>query len=383
MAAAPVAPAPAAGAPRFVLTPPPWRKLLAWVLLLNTGVAIVLWLLVPAMGPFWPTWVRSQCIGLAITSIAMGIGYLPITRRVAGVGAVMLMLLPAAPLGYMLGMQLASVLLGYHVSLSGTTALGAVIATVLASGLAGLVLWGRQRLRGEELAREQAQRLAAEAELRLLRAQLEPHMLFNTLANLRELMAEDPQAAQRMLDSFIVFLRGALAASRSERTTLAEEFAQLRAYLELMGVRMGERLAWRLTLPDELAGTALPPMLLQPLVENAIKHGLEPQVGPGSIEVTAERANGAVTITVTDTGRGLRASAAAAAETLGAPGAPPVASAPATTATVTATDAALAGGNYGVHHVRERLRAAFGPGATLHLQPHSPHGVRAIVRIPA
>ncbi len=368
------APAP----PRPVFTPPPWRKLLAWVLLLNTGVAVVLWLLVPSMGDLGSIWVRSQCIGATITLIAVGIGHLPITRRFAGFGAVALMLLPAAPLGYVLGMQVASVLLGQSASLSGTTALGAVIATVLASGLAGLVLWGRQRIRGEELAREQAQRLAAEAELRLLRAQLEPHMLFNTLANLRELMAEDPQAAQRMLDSFIVFLRGALAASRSERTTLAEEFAQLRAYLALMGVRMGERLAWRLTLPEELAGTALPPMLLQPLVENAIKHGLEPQVGPGSIEVSAERADGAVVVTVTDTGRGLRAPAEGDAGHANASGALPAPSAPAT-----ATEAAPAGGHYGVHHVRERLRAAFGPGATLQLQPHSPHGVRAIVRIPA
>jgi sensor histidine kinase YesM len=276
-------------------------------------------------------------------------------------------------------MQVASVLLGQRASLSGTTALGAVIATVLASGLAGLVLWGRQRIRGEELAREQAQRLAAEAELRLLRAQLEPHMLFNTLANLRELVAEDPPAAQRMLDSFIVFLRGALAASRSERTTLAEEFALLRAYLGLMGVRMGNRLAWRLTLPDELAGTMLPPMVLQPLVENAIKHGLEPQVGPGSIEVSAERAPGAVVVTVTDTGQGLRAPAVAAASEAGVADASPEAPSHAA-----AGDTAAASRSYGIHHVRERLRAAFGPAATLQLQPHSaPHGVRAIVRIPA
>jgi hypothetical protein len=165
---------------------------------LNSGVALVLWLLVPAMGALWPIWVRSQFIGGSITALALGIGLMPAVHRLAGLRAVAVMLLPAVPLGYLIGMRLSGWLLDDPSELGrgAEVTTGAILATGLASALAGLVLWGRQRIRGEEVARQQAQRLAAEAELRLLRAQLEPHMLFNTLANLRELMAENPPAAQ-------------------------------------------------------------------------------------------------------------------------------------------------------------------------------------------
>lgn len=332
----------------------PLGPLFAVALILNTAVAAVLWIAVPKMGSFTSVWVYSQCVGLSITGLAVLIGHLPGVRHRSGVPALLAMLLPAAPLGYLIGHVLGAWLVGRPPTptLGGSVATAAWLATVLATALAGLVLWGRARIRGEEAARAQAQRLATEAELRLLRAQLEPHMLFNTLANLRELVGEDPRAAQRMLDSLIVFLRGTLAATRSERTTLAEEFGQLRAYLELMAVRMGPRLSWQLHLPAELAAVALPPMLLQPLVENAIKHGLEPQVGPGAIDIAALREGSSVVVSVADTGRG------------------------------GASQGAASGAGYGIHHVRERLRAAYAAQASLVLCPNAPRGTRAIVRLP-
>ena len=106
-------------------------------------------------------------------------------------------------------------------------------------------------------------------------------MLFNTLANLRSLVREDVDRAESMIDQLIVYLRSALAASQTESVTLSREFAQLRAYLDIMALRMGPRLSFRLELPAALEATLVPPMLLQPLVENAIKHGLEPKVGAG------------------------------------------------------------------------------------------------------
>ena len=145
----------------------------------------------------------------------------------------------------------------------------------------------REQLAQEAAARSEAQRLAVESQLRLLRAQLEPHMLFNTLANLRSLVREDVDRAESMIDQLIVYLRSALAASQTESVALSREFAQLRAYLDIMALRMGPRLSFRLDLPADLEATQVPPMLLQPLVENAIKHGLEPKVGSGSIEVVA------------------------------------------------------------------------------------------------
>ena len=127
----------------------------------------------------------------------------------------------------------------------------------------------------------EARRHAGEARLKLLETQLEPHMLFNTLANLRALIAVDPPRAQRMLDHMIAYLRATLDASRATTHPLQAEFDRLRDYLELMAIRMGPRLSYTLQLPTELAQQPVPTLLLQPLVENAIQHGLEPKVEGG------------------------------------------------------------------------------------------------------
>jgi len=108
-----------------------------------------------------------------------------------------------------------------------------------------------------------------------------------------------------MIDLLITYLRGALAGSRAETTTLQAEFAQLAAYLEIMALRLGKRLRWQLDLPDELAQTAVPSMLLQPLVENALKHGIEPKIGGGIVSVRARRAGAALELVVGDTSLGL------------------------------------------------------------------------------
>ena len=157
-----------------------------------------------------------------------------------------------------------------------------------------------------------AERDASEAKLKLLETQLEPHMLFNTLANLRVLITLDPPRAVAMLDRLNGYLRATLAGSRATQHPLAQEFARLADYLELMAVRMGERLRFTLDLPEDLREVPVPPLLLQPLVENAIRHGLEPQVQGGHITVRAytRPAPGGQTLLVlevADTGAGLPA----------------------------------------------------------------------------
>jgi signal transduction histidine kinase len=147
-------------------------------------------------------------------------------------------------------------------------------------------------------------RQASEAKLKLLETQLEPHMLFNTLANLRVLIATDPQRAQDMLDRMVAYLRATLSASRASSHALEREFERLRDYLELMAVRMGPRLRYVLDLPPELASHSVPTLLLQPLVENSIKHGLEPALQGGGITITALREGTVLTLQVSDTGVG-------------------------------------------------------------------------------
>ena len=207
-----------------------------------------------------------------------------------------------------------------------------IIFTMLVGGLGLHSYATREQLAQEAAARSEAQRLAVESQLRLLRAQLEPHMLFNTLANLRSLVREDVDRAESMIDQLIVYLRSALAASQTESVALSREFAQLRAYLDIMVLRMGPRLSFRLDLPAALEAATVPPMLLQPLVENAIKHGLEPKVGPGSIEVVARATAAGIEIRINDSGIGLPE------DYKDEPAAPP------------------ASASYGLQHVRDRLR---------------------------
>lgn len=179
---------------------------------------------------------------------------------------------------------------------------------LLITVIAGLVgsYWFYSRSRSDALERKvgEVQRHAAEARLKLLEAQLEPHMLFNTLANLRVLIGVDPARAQQMLDHMIAYLRATLDASRATTHPLQTEFDRLQDYLELMAIRMGPRLAYSLQLPGDLAGVRVPALLLQPLVENSIQHGLEPKVEGGRIEVAARRDGERLVIDVRDSGAG-------------------------------------------------------------------------------
>ncbi|MGZ5252504.1 MAG: sensor histidine kinase, partial [Caldimonas sp.] len=200
---------------------------------------------------------------------------------------------------------------------------------------------------------EKAQRQAAEQQLKLIESQLEPHMLFNTLANLRALIGVDPARAQLMLDQLIAFLRASLAGSRTGLHSLDAEFQRLRDYLALMQIRMGPRLATRFELPADLAGALLPPLLLQPLVENSIKHGLEPHVVGGRIDVSAAREDQTLVLRVRDSGAGL-------------------------------VDAAGDGSRYGLAHVRERLATLYGERASFTLGPagDGEGGTLATIRMP-
>ena len=237
-----------------------------------------------------------------------------------------------------------------------------LVITIAASAVICFFFYSQGKARVLEAKIAQTQRDAAEARLKLLEAQLEPHMLFNTLANLRVLVATDPPRAQAMLDRLISYMRATLGASRATLHPLADEFARLDDYLALMAVRMGPRLAFTLDLPEPLAAVPVPPLLLQPLVENAIRHGLEPQVAGGRIDVQARLLEGArVQLSVRDTGAGLTGAGLTGAGLHGgAPG----------------------GSGFGLQQVRERLATLYGTAATLELIAGSAGGTSATVTFP-
>ena len=228
--------------------------------------------------------------------------------------------------------------------------------TIAAGGGVSFFFYSQGRARHLQARMAQTQRDAAEARLQLLQAQLEPHMLFNTLATLRVLVATDPARAHTMLDHLIAYLRATLGASRAVLHPLAEEFDRLRDYLELMAVRMGPRLTYQLDLHDALRTVPVPALLLQPLLENAIRHGLEPQLAGGHIAVQARTVSGAtgpcLQLQVDDTGVGLSA---------GAPG---------------------TAHGFGLTQVRERLATLYGAQSALELIAASADGVSARVTFP-
>jgi LytS/YehU family sensor histidine kinase len=186
--------------------------------------------------------------------------------------------------------------------------------------LHGASVWGRAFWLGHEweekkiaqiMAREKIRTLStekqlAESQLRLLQAQIEPHFLFNTLANVVSLIEPAPAKAQLMLENFIHYLRGSLAASRSTNGTFAQERQLLNHYLALLKIRMGSRLDYSVDIESSVLQEPLAPMLLQPVVENAIRHGLEPKVEGGFVSVKARRIKATIQVTVEDNGLGFK-----------------------------------------------------------------------------
>ncbi|MEQ1597527.1 MAG: histidine kinase [Casimicrobium sp.] len=148
----------------------------------------------------------------------------------------------------------------------------------------------------------------ATAELKTLRAQVEPHFLYNTLSNVVSLIDRDPKNAKHMTERLIGYLRHTLDASRRDHALVGDELSIIADYLEILRLRMGERLAFSIEADDAVRALPLAPMLLQPLVENAIKHGLEPKIEGGTIHVRAARDGDTLDITVEDTGLGFGAS---------------------------------------------------------------------------
>jgi len=214
-----------------------------------------------------------------------------------------------------------------------------------------------QRAGRDELARLFREREAlkaqqTEAQLSALNAQIEPHFLFNTLANVKRLYETRPERGRDMLVALIAYLRAALPGMRRHESTLADELALVRHYLAILQMRMGERLSFGISAPEALLSARLPTLVLPTLVENAIKHGLSPLPEGGRIEISARpAAGGGLTVEVADDGQGFA----------GASG----------------------GAGVGLANTRARLAARFGDAAALELEAAQPHGVIARVRLPA
>ena len=324
----------------------------------------------------WDTFVEtlliSNCIGFSIHllmellhrfAIPRGFARLQPWQRTAALLAVMLT-------GVFVGYLVAFAILGKNFAALLTKYPRAALGLLMIASI-GCVIWflimdgQSRRLRAEaDAARnsESQQRLTAlarDAELRALQAQIEPHFLFNTLANVQALIDYEPQKAKLMLDAFIQHLRMSLDVSRQSHATLATELDFVKTYLQLLEIRMGGRLRYRLECSPEARDMPLAPLLLQPLVENAVKYGLEPKIDGGEIVVSAARDADGFVVSVRDDGVGIGAASTA-----------------------------KAGAGTGMKNVRDRLASLYGDRATLNISAidnvgGGEHGTIATIRIRA
>lgn len=333
-----------------------WRRLLI-VLLLATLVAAALKPIFVAS--FLNVWLRVAAVALVLMlgfTLAGNWQQKLMPRWVAQVLAVALL----APLG---AFFVATVAAGWDAAevvknparLSGFLVVTASALLVgLLSTLGALVRERDARARAQllalELERETLKRQALDAQLRLMQAQIEPHFLFNTLANVQALVETGSARAAPVLQSLIDYLRAAVPRLRDAGGTLGDELALVRAYLQLMELRMPDRLRSVVDAPTALHGLRFPPMALLTLVENAVRHGIDPSETGGRIEVGAVADGDAVRVWVEDSGVGL-------------------------------DDTAPSG--FGLINLRERLAASFGPQATLELATGaSGNGLRAEIKLP-
>ncbi|TRZ64038.1 MAG: hypothetical protein D4S02_11410 [Rhodocyclaceae bacterium] len=196
-------------------------------------------------------------------------------------------------------------------------------------------------------------RQITEAKLQALQAQVEPHFLYNTLANVQALTEVDPAAANAMVGNLIQYLRASLPKMRENASTVEQEVERVEAFLKILKMRMGERLEFAIDVAEDAKSLSFPPLILPTLVENAIKHGLEPLREGGRIDIAAKVEGGRLVVNVRDNGKGL------------------------------STGADTVGGGVGLSNIRERLAALFGGSATMTLVENHPRGVVATIELPA
>ena len=344
-------------------------KTLIWLTGFNIAVALFITLILRTGQSFLVNLVFSMLIGYSINVVIATLRWMIWRDQKPQRFLFLLMCMLAAPIGYFIGGSIGMTIYGFKtpsflaVIKSGEGIM--VLMSVFISLFAGIFFWNQSKVaeleaeQEKEKARTAAiEKQAMQAQLQLLQAQIEPHMLFNTLANLQGLIAIDQARAQHMLEQLIRYLRASLHSSRTEQTTLKQEFQLLESYLELLAIRMGRRLSYQTDLPPELENQVIAPMLLQPLVENAIKHGVEPKMSGGSVLVSAEQQGQILHLKVIDTGLGLPAD----------------------------YDEHRRHEQHQSHvgnaNVRERLLALYGSEAKLSLTNNTPQGVIAHLTIP-
>ena len=299
----------------------------------------------------------SQSFGISFCSIIMLLLWILKPEKLSSLVFIVAM---GIATGTLIGLQIGSFVLHWFFSITlkppGKSLLQTFILAVTFGSMTTYFFYSKARIRisneviqEEKIKRLSSEKEALEANLRLLQAQIEPHFLFNTLSNVLSLIDTDPANGKIMLLDLIHYLRTSLSRTFPDRITLDQEMDILKAYLNIQKIRMGERLHFRIEFPEVVRRHPFPPMLLQPLVENAIKHGLEPKMEGGEVLIKVTEEADLIRIEVADTGNGF---------------------------------SSFQNTGVGIRNVRERIKLLYGEKGRLILEENRPNGMRAVMEVP-
>lgn len=329
---------------------------LALTAVFNTVIALFLNFLGFGAG-FAVNFIFSQSIGLCMCAFILAGHYFLKGPSLLGHALLLLITMPAgAVAGTFIGAAVAGFSFPEIMRGKPTFFLQILFVGILFGTMITYFFFSRERisqtdarLQEEQIRGLTLEKKTLETRLKLLQAQIEPHFLFNTLSNVLSLLESDPGRGRTMLEDLTRYLRSSLARTRDQPTTLGEELDLVRAYLNIFQVRMGDRLRYTIEVPERLRSVPFPPLLVQPLVENALRHGLEPRIEGGEILIQAEERPGGFRLQVADTGAGFSGEAA---------------------------------GGLGLANVRERLGTLYEGKARLVLEDNQPSGLKITLEIP-
>ena len=335
---------------RFKVTP----GRIFFMLLGNTLIALFMTGL-HSESRFLTSFVYSQCMGISIaTCVIFVVNYFKVSTLTVQTILVIAAIVVGIGIGVTAGLSAVNFIWSPDSSIWRPEKLKSQAPNLLYSLLFGAIVSyvfiSVQKMSDEKIRRLEVEKNAAITEIKLLQSQMEPHFLFNTLSNILSLIDGDPRKARNMLEAFTAFLRASLVTARSETITVSQEMDVVKNYLEIFRMRMGDRLRYSIEIPESLQSLRIPPLLIQPLVENAVKHGLEPSVSGGNLLIRAGKDGDRMRIMVTDSGIGINE---------------------------------LSPGNgIGLENIRKRLDLLYQGRSRISFEENQPSGVRVAIEIP-
>ncbi len=333
-------------------------KSLGITALLNTIAALVIRYIIMKNHPFLDVLIISQIIGLSTASFVMSGSWLAEKKELP----IFLGIVIGMSLGIFSGCLLSWGFLSVFRNVDSSYFLKYIVSNVIILGFVfGIPIIyffnsrrklteSENKIQLEKIKRLSIEKEAAMTSLKLLQAQIEPHFLFNTLSNVISLFDIDTKAAKKMLINFNEYLRTCLQRTRQETITLTEELHLIRQYLEIFKIRMGDRLTYEINNLTDEPQIYFPPLIIQPLVENSIKYGIEPKIDGGHIDITCRTNDQKLEIIIRDTGTGLDNNANQA--------------------------------GIGINNVSQRLEHIYGNVASIAIKQNHPNGVTATIKIP-